>query len=217
VVAGYVDSCTYLGLFGIFVAQLTGSFVVAGAEFVRSEPGALAKLLAIPFFFLSGMAVTILNGVLKERPRAALVSSLAMECVLLAGLLVSCLLNMPFRNLDSPGVVAAVLFGMSAMGAQSAIVRRLLQDTNSTNVMTANTTTLAVKAGEMLLAWFGSSEVERPDPSEARRKVAGVLPVWLGFFAGTTLGAVATVVMGLPSIALAVLPVAGLAVWYARA
>ena|ERR1035441_853741 len=49
-VAGYVDSCTYLGLFGVFVAQVTGSFVLAGALFVKSEPGALAKLLAIPFF-----------------------------------------------------------------------------------------------------------------------------------------------------------------------
>ena len=27
VVAGYVDSCTYLGLFGVFVAQATGTFV----------------------------------------------------------------------------------------------------------------------------------------------------------------------------------------------
>ena len=44
VVAGYVDSCTYLGLFGVFVAQATGSFVLAGTLFVKSEPGALAKL-----------------------------------------------------------------------------------------------------------------------------------------------------------------------------
>jgi len=47
VVAGYVDSCTYLGLFGVFVAQVTGSFVFAGASFISIEPGALAKLLAI--------------------------------------------------------------------------------------------------------------------------------------------------------------------------
>jgi hypothetical protein len=31
------------------VAQVTGSFVLAGMQFVKSEPGALAKLLAIPF------------------------------------------------------------------------------------------------------------------------------------------------------------------------
>ena len=31
-VAGYVDSYTYLTLFGLFVAQVTSSFVIAGAE-----------------------------------------------------------------------------------------------------------------------------------------------------------------------------------------
>jgi hypothetical protein len=40
---------------------VTGSFVLAGALFVKIEPGALAKLLAIPFFFLAGMAVTGLS------------------------------------------------------------------------------------------------------------------------------------------------------------
>jgi uncharacterized membrane protein YoaK (UPF0700 family) len=36
-VAGFVDACTYLGLFGFFVAQVTGSYVLAGAR-----PGRLA-------------------------------------------------------------------------------------------------------------------------------------------------------------------------------
>ena len=36
-VAGYVDSYTYLTLFGLFVAQVTGSFVIAGAELVRFQ------------------------------------------------------------------------------------------------------------------------------------------------------------------------------------
>src|SRR5208282_2757875 len=86
VVAGYVDSCTYLGLFGVFVAQLTGSLVLAGAGFVKSAPGAPAKLLAIPFFFLAGMAVAMLAHSMRERPRAALAWSLVVECALLIGL-----------------------------------------------------------------------------------------------------------------------------------
>jgi Protein of unknown function (DUF1275) len=86
-VAGYVDSCTYLALFGVFVAQVTGSFVLAGTQFVRSEPGALAKLLAVAFFFLAGVAVTMLVYPLRERPRIALAWSLGVECLLLVGLL----------------------------------------------------------------------------------------------------------------------------------
>src|ERR1700722_5638670 len=88
VVAGYVDSCTYLGLFGVFVAQLTGSLVVAGTEFVKSESGALEKLLAIPSFFFAGVAVTLLIHSMRESPRAALAWSLVFECLLLIGLAV---------------------------------------------------------------------------------------------------------------------------------
>jgi hypothetical protein len=77
-VAGYVDSCTYLGLFGVFVAQVTGSFVLAETQFIKSEPGGLAELLAIPFFF-AGFAVTMLAHLMRERPRAALAWSLVVE------------------------------------------------------------------------------------------------------------------------------------------
>src|SRR5580658_7357547 len=122
IVAGYVDGCTYLGLFGTFVAQLTGSFVLAGTQFIKSEPGALVKLLAIPFFFFAGMAVTILAHSMRERPRAALAWSLAVECILLIGFLASSLASMPFRGADAPGAAIALMFGMTAMGAQSATV-----------------------------------------------------------------------------------------------
>src|ERR1700752_4944378 len=56
-VAGYVDSYTYLALFGLFVAQVTGSFIIAGAELVRHDYGVAGKLLAIPAF-LAAAAVT---------------------------------------------------------------------------------------------------------------------------------------------------------------
>jgi len=219
VAAGYVDSCTYLGLFGVFVAPLTGSLVLAGTGFVRSEPGAPAKLLAIPVFFLAGMAVAMLAHSMKERPRLALAWSLAVECVLLLGLSASCVVGMPFRSLDAPGAVVAVLFGMAAMGAQSALVRLLLRSANSTNVMTTNTTMLAIGAAELLLGWIDRHKAGRSqsaDDAQARSAVSALLPVWLGFFAGTALGAVAYVTLGLPCVLLAILPVGSLALWYTR-
>src|SRR5262249_37938308 len=42
-VAGYLDSYTYLSLFGLFAAQVTGSFVIAGAEFVTSDNARLCE------------------------------------------------------------------------------------------------------------------------------------------------------------------------------
>jgi hypothetical protein len=41
-VAGYVDSCTYLGLFGVFVAQVTGSWTPPKTRFRRLIEGLLA-------------------------------------------------------------------------------------------------------------------------------------------------------------------------------
>jgi uncharacterized membrane protein YoaK (UPF0700 family) len=42
-VAGYLDSYTYLRLFGLFAAQV----IIAGAEFVTSDFGIAGKLIAI--------------------------------------------------------------------------------------------------------------------------------------------------------------------------
>lgn len=221
VVAGYVDSCTYLGLFGVFVAQVTGSFVFAGASFISIEPGALAKLLAIPVFFLAGVALTVLVDPLRERPRAALARSLGVECILLVGFAASCLAGMPFRDIHAAGAVVALLFGMAAMGAQSALVRLLMRNVASTNVMTTNTTLLAINAAEMLFGWIerrkaGSTGSVNPDYAHAQKEFAALLPIGLGFFVGTALGAIAYINVGLPCVVLAIFPVGGLAVWYSR-
>ncbi len=221
IVAGYLDSCTYLALFGVFVAQVTGSFVLAGTLIVKSEAGALAKLLAIPFFFFAGMAVTLLIYSMKERPRAALAWSLMTECILLIGLLATCLVGMPFRGPDALDAIIALMFGMTAMGVQSAMVRLLMKGTPSTNVMTTNTTTLAINAAEIM---FGCIERHKAgtigslnaDYTQARREFSALLPVELGFLGGTLLGAVAYITVGLFCVLLAVLPVGSMAAWYMR-
>jgi uncharacterized membrane protein YoaK (UPF0700 family) len=221
VVAGYVDSCTYLGLFGVFVAQLTGSLVLAGTEFAKSEPSALEKLLAIPSFFFAGVAVSLLTHSMRGRPRAALAWSLMVECILLIGLFASCLAGMPFRGLETPGAIVAVLFGMAAMGAQSALVRLLMRGVASTNVMTTNTTLIAINAAELLHGWIqrntaDPSKTSNADCVQARREIAALLPIWLGFLVGTVLGAFAYITMGLSCVVLPILPIGGLALWYGR-
>jgi uncharacterized membrane protein YoaK (UPF0700 family) len=143
------------------------------------------------------------------------------ECVLLIGFLVSCLTGMPFRGPDAPDAIIALMFGMTAMGVQSAIVRLLMQDIPSTNVMTTNTTMLAINVAKMLL---GCIERRKTDPigdlnayyTQARREFAALLPIELGFLGGTALGAVAYVTVGLLGILLAVLPVGSMAAWYMR-
>jgi uncharacterized membrane protein YoaK (UPF0700 family) len=221
VVAGYVDSCTYLGLFGAFVAQVTGSFVLSGTLFFRSEPGALAKLLAIPFFFVAGMAVALLAHSMRGRPRATLAWSLVVECLLLTGFLVTSWAAVPFQSPDAPGAIIALLFGMTAMGVQSALVRLLMRNVASTNVMTTNTTLLAINVAEMLFGWIerrksGPTGGLNPDYAQVQNELAVLLPIGLGFFVGTALGAIAYISVGLSCVLFAIFPVGGLALWYMR-
>ncbi len=216
-VAGYVDSCTYLALFGIFVAQVTGSFVLAGTQLFRHEQGALAKLLAIPFFYLAGFAVTLLVRLLTSRPYAALALSLAIEALLLIGVLSTGLAAAPFADPDAPPAVVTLLFGMAAMGVQSAMVRLLLRATPSTNVMTTNTTQLAIDTAEALLGIIArrraSSIISDARATQARRGVAAFLPIALGFLAGTITGAAAYTEFGLSCVLGAIVLLAALTAW----
>jgi uncharacterized membrane protein YoaK (UPF0700 family) len=204
----YVDSCTYLGLFGVFVAQLTGSFVLAGTQFVRSEPGALANI-----------ATAVLVHSMRERRYTALACGLRAECLLLMTFLSSSAIGMPFGDPDSPGAIVALLFGMAAMGTQSALVRMLIRGVASTNVMTTNTTLLAINVAEILLGWIERMKVRQsgsPNAShaDARRDFVALLLVGLGFLGGTACGAVAYITLGFLCLVLAVLTIGSLTLWF---
>src|SRR5436189_5742887 len=93
-VAGYLDSYTYLSLFGLFAAQVTGSFVIAGAEFVTSDFGIAGKLIAIAAFLVAAVATTALILLARATGRAALPLMLALEALLL-GIFVAILLIGP--------------------------------------------------------------------------------------------------------------------------
>ena len=163
-VAGYVDSCTFLGLFGLFVAQVTGSFVAAGAQMARGEHAFILVTFAIPIFLLAGAATTLLVAFADERRVPALPWCLALESALLTGFLVAGIAGSPFNVRGAPLEVAAGLFGLSAMGVQSALVQLLMRGTPSTNVMTTNTTQLSILATQTFLFWH----VRRRAPDDPR-------------------------------------------------
>src|SRR5207248_1522829 len=131
--AGFVDACTFLALFGLFVAQVTGSFVIVGAEFVTRDEGFLIKVLAIPMFFAAGVFTTIFAEVLRRRGHAALAWTLTLECALLAVFLALGLATPIAREPNAPLALLAAMLGLSAMGVQSALVRLLMPGVASTN------------------------------------------------------------------------------------
>ncbi|HET7019285.1 MAG TPA: YoaK family protein [Xanthobacteraceae bacterium] len=199
--AGFIDSFTVLALFGLFVAQVTGSFVLMAVAFVKDEQGALIKTLAVPVFLLAGVATTVFAVVLERRGRPALPWILGLECAVLTGFLLTMLIGAPLSEPGALSVAMASLLGLFAMGTQSAAVRLLMKDVASTNVMTTNTTNLAVDAAELVLAW----QARRRAPADAtlvaayekaRARFRGVLPIMLGFLAGTVIGMLAYVAIG---------------------
>ena len=153
-VAGYVDACTFLALFGLFVAQVTGSFVIAGTEPVVHGAGFLIKSLAIPIFVLAAVATTILASVTRSKSQSAWPWVLGLEGLLLIAFLWIGLRNSPLGDPDRPAAPMAALCGLAAMGVQSAAVRLLVQGAPSTNVMTTNTTQFAIDATQLILAAF---------------------------------------------------------------
>lgn len=215
--AGFIDSFTVLALFGMFVAQVTGSFVLAAAAFVTKEQGAVTKVLAIPVFLLAAVVTTVLAVMVERRGRAPLAWALGLECLVLTGFLVVVLVGAPLADPNAVAVVIASLLGLFAMGMQSATVRLLMKSVASTNVMTTNTTQIAIDATELVLAW----QAHRRAPAHAaaaayaaaRLRVAGLFPIMLGFLLGTATGTIAYVGIGTWGLLLPVAIMYGVFAW----
>jgi uncharacterized membrane protein YoaK (UPF0700 family) len=195
-VAGYIDSVTFLGLYGIFVAQMTGSFVLAGTQFVANEQGYLVKLLAIPVFFIAGCLATLIAALAQQRNGRALALVMTFECALLTALVLMHV-AVPMTHIDAPAVRATALLGIAAMGVQSAMVRLLMNGVASTNVMTTNTTQMAVDATLLLLhALRPPTDGATATVDAARARMSGLLPIMIGFVSGTAVGAVGYAAIG---------------------
>jgi uncharacterized membrane protein YoaK (UPF0700 family) len=217
-VAGYVDSYTYLALFGLFAAQVTGSFVIAGAELVQHDYGIAGKLLAIVAFVGAAAVTAALIALARDSGRATIPWMLAVEAALLAVFVAIILLGPKIIGArDWHGIVAG-LFAASAMGAQSVVVRLLMKGVPQTNVMTGNMTQLGIAATDLFLAWrrFRRSRHGTPavrDYESVRDNLLVVLSVAVGFLTGAAAGAVAFAFTGVHGALLAVAIVCALALW----
>jgi uncharacterized membrane protein YoaK (UPF0700 family) len=217
-VAGYVDSYTYLTLFGLFVAQVTSSFVVAGAQFVTHDHGIAGKLLVVVAFLVAAALTAALIVWARGRGRAALPWMLALEAALLAIFAAMLLAGPRVTGAgDWHGIIAG-LVAASAMGAQSVLVRLLMKGIPQTNVMTGNMTQLGIAVTDLVMAWrqFARSRhgaKAREDFAAVREQVSTVLFIALGFFFGAAAGAAAFATTGLRGTLVAVAIVAALAVW----
>jgi uncharacterized membrane protein YoaK (UPF0700 family) len=207
-VAGAVDACTFLALFGLFVAQLTGSFITIGAQIISHGPAPLIHLLAVPLFFVAGAAIVLLT---RSVPTRGLALPLAIETVLLAGFMATGLAAAPFADANTPSAVLAGGLGLLAMGVQSATVRLMLPGIASTNVMTINTSQLAIDVAQWLIATFRSSGAD--SRAATTRRIAALAPIMAGFFVGSALGAIGFSQLGFWTLFPLIVLLLGLVLW----
>jgi uncharacterized membrane protein YoaK (UPF0700 family) len=204
-IAGSVDTFSFLSLSGLFAAHVTGNVAILGATIVLGRPaGVWSKVLAVPFFATGVWVASVGAAALQRWNRSFVLPLLGAEFVLLLLALAVATVLGPFGSADSP---AALLLGALltvAMGIQAA--EGLLVDPREppTTVLTTTMTRLVVQL---------SALVTRRFPSESEREHTRQAAVRLGeqcaaFLLGCALSAGTHVLIGMASLAIPTFAVA---------
>ena len=203
-VAGYVDTASFLALFGLFTAHMTGGLVTAGTTVTdKLKLGAGTRLVMIPIFMASVAATTLFARAMRRKGNTTLAPMLAL---MTAALGIFCVAGVTLRPLaNQPDAWAVVLIGgagVVAMGIQNTLMRNALSSYSPTTIMTGNLTQCTIDLIEFL---FPPAESKTKGRGLARRNAAQRLRKFgfplLGFMNGALLGAWLTRVVGLASIA----------------
>jgi uncharacterized membrane protein YoaK (UPF0700 family) len=189
-IAAFVDSCGFIGLYGVFTAHVTGNFVLIGAALVypHGENGELlAKMLVLPVF-MAAVAVTYLVGRWCERHRAPLAApGLFCEGVLLFATVGIASAGNGLPDVSAPLTLAAALLLAFAMGVQNALSRLCYPTLPPTTVMTGNVTQIVIDV--MALVSTPRGETHATERAQSRGRVNRMLPLIVAFTLGAAAGA----------------------------
>jgi uncharacterized membrane protein YoaK (UPF0700 family) len=198
--AGFVDVVGFVALFGLFTSHVTGNFVVLGSEIAHSQPGVLAKILALPMFAV-GVAITrVLVLYLERRGRQPARPLLLLEVIALVVFMLGGLAILPVVDPDATGPVLVGLSGVFAMAIQNAASRLVFPTRAPTTIMTGNSTQVVIDLIDM----------QRGDPqlrANAVKRLQLMLPSVIAFGIGAIGGAYAYVSLSFWCL---LLPIAGL-------
>jgi uncharacterized membrane protein YoaK (UPF0700 family) len=189
VIAGMVDLTGFLTLGHIFTAHITGTLVVASAAAVQGGPFNLAQILAIPVFMLALGVVWLIAHLSRQRGLSLARLLLAVQFLLLAGVLIFCVVARPSASPQGLMAGIAVMIAVSAMACQYAILRLAIPAAVSTAVMTGNLTNTVLSLMDLITT---RRQVLSADADRLRRS----LHLLLGFLLGCVTAAVAVPLLG---------------------
>jgi uncharacterized membrane protein YoaK (UPF0700 family) len=182
-VAGFVDTCGFVALFGLFSAHVTGNFVLLGASLIRPHAGVVAKLLALPVF-MTAVAGTRLFLIRSGASARAVRDVLGAEVLFLGLFLATGVVAAPVVNADAGLAILAGMFAVIAMGVQNAASRTVFVALSPTTVMTGNVTQIVLDCVDF--AASPSAEVK----AASRARLGKLIPPVVAFAAGAAAGAV---------------------------
>lgn len=183
--AGYVDTAVFILMGGLFVAHVTGNFVLLGATLANAGSAhggsATLQLISFPIFFLAAMATASATRLPKERRTTTL---LWLVTVLTGGVGIASL-----AGLRADPVLAMLL--VIAMGILNAAHRMDATLGAPVTVMTGNVTALAIETARVVK--LAPSEAEKPGATSQTTML------WLvvAFAVGCVLGALTQRALGL--------------------
>lgn len=184
-IAGFVDTLSFVALFGLFTAHVTGNFVLIGAGVAGFGRGVLLKLIVFPAFVagvvLSSLLVRSLSG--RHARQGARVLH-AVQAVLMFGFCLAGVWATPVTTPDSLPAMVAGIVGALAMGVQNAHPKLVNRPGVPNTVMTGNVTQAILDVVDMLSA--GTDESVR---AAARTRFAKMMPAIVAFAAGAVSGA----------------------------
>lgn len=199
-VAGYVDTCGFVALFGLFTAHVTGNLVLIGATIVDHRGGVVPKLLAVPVFIAAVAATRSAILALEARGRNPAVPLLGLQILLLAGFMACGLAASPVTNTNAPLPLLAGMLGVAAMAIQNTASRTFFSAYTSTTVMTSNVTQLVIDLTDL---------AHGCGTAETRSRLARTGPMLICFTGGAFVAALAYAEVGFWCL---VVPIAVLAV-----
>nr|WP_057924233.1 YoaK family protein [Burkholderia ambifaria] len=184
-VAGFVDTLSFVALFGLFTAHVTGNFVLIGAGIAGFGQGVVLKLSVFPAFVCGVIAASLIARSLSGRPAWQGTRALHMvQAVLLLGFCAAGVWATPVTQSDSLPVLVAGIVGTFAMGVQNAHPRVIARAGVPNTVMTGNVTQAILDVVDMLSA--GTADSAR---AAARARFGKMLPAIVAFALGAACGA----------------------------
>ncbi len=189
-IAGFLEACGLIALFGLFIGHVTANIAVLGMGIATDVPGSGAKLLALPVF----MAVVALTcaGVrpLRLHGYDAARLIMALELVLLLAFVAAGLHYGPFTESLGWSTMLTAALGVATLAVQNSGMRLIWRTGPSTTVMTLNLTQLVLD-GIVILR-----EPNDATATAARERLALVAPTLGGFLIGAAAGGLGYLIAG---------------------